>query len=417
MTTDLDNVAAVATGGIYFNERLGGWVVVGYQEAVEVLRSDAFVIEPSAQWARGDERMRRAIAPLRELESRIPIYAVGAEHRRLRDGLRASLTASAAQARRPRIREIASELVQACVGVGEVEVVEEVCRPLLRTVMAELVGIPEEDRTAFDTLIASREKFGLYGTPKWTPAVEKEVLAADREIGRYLRNLLGVSGELPADCFLATARTAHGPHGGLSEAEIVTNALMLYTTGVVTTILLLGSAAYFLFHDEVVLADARRDPAAVVPGVVSETLRFASPTLEVQPRRAVRDFAIAGHQIRRGQQVRVMALKASRSPDRFPNPDTFDHQRTPRKPLAFGLGPHTCSGNHLSIAIAEELCITLADPRYGARLATPTPTLHRAMSAPVVWGIDRLHLHLRATLAQQPSSPPPTSSGRCPFDP
>ncbi len=130
-----------------------------------------------------------------------------------------------------------------------------------------------------------------------------------------------------------------------------------------------------------------------MPAVVRETLRFASPAVEANLRRAARDVTIAGTVIRREQFVRTVVLRANRDPRRYEHPDVFDHRRLARgKALGFGTGPHVCLGNHLATAIAEETCAALAAPWLDALMPEPWPEFRRRPSIPVMWGPEEVHL-------------------------
>jgi cytochrome P450 len=221
-----------------------------------------------------------------------------------------------------------------------------------------------------------------------------DVARAVEELGALIRELNRRPGDLPADSVLAHAAQRRDAPGCLSDGELATNARSQYTAGVHTTVFLITSAAYLLFTDQDRLSEARCD-SAVVPGVVQETLRYACPAVETNVRRATQDVTIGDDTIQRGQFVRTAALQANRDPRRFDSPDVFDYRR-PRQgaPLAYGIGPHVCLGNHLATAVAEEVLGALADPRRDARITEPYPTFDRRAALPVLWGANHVHLEL-----------------------
>jgi cytochrome P450 len=381
--------------GMYFSGPLGCWVVEGYAQAVAVMREPALEIPRLPLPAHLlTPRQQSALLPLWEQAAHVPLYSAGKEHLRLRRELRDPFTRAAVAAWRPLIRQAASELVEARVPSGHVEVGEDVGRPLLGRVMAQVVGIPERMRTDFGHWADSTVNAGKLATPEWSEQVAVEVAEAVESIVGLVREVLSCPGEIPPGSVMAYAAARRGRPGCLSEQELAANIRSLYTAGAYTTIFLIASAAYLLFADEIVLDEARRT-GGVIASVVQETLRFACPAAEVIIRRAARDVAIGKHVIRRGQFVRTVVLRASRDPGRFRDPDVFDHHRPgQRRALAFGVGPHVCLGNHLATAIAEETCGVLADPTYSARLVDPYPRFRRRPAAPVMWGPDWVHLEL-----------------------
>jgi len=385
------------TPGLYFSESLDCWVVEGYADAVAVMRSGALEIPrlPLPDGV-GTEQERSALAPLWEQARHIPLYSSGSAHRRLRRELREPFTQETVQAWRPLIRKTADELVEACLPAGRCEVIEDIGKPLLRQVMAEVVGVPPPSRAEFGRWADATVRVGTLGTPEWSANVLAEATEAVESIDRLIRRLLECPHDLPAGSVLAHAAERRGGDGALSEQEVAVNARALYTAGVYTTIYAVATAAYFLFRDEAVLDEARRDHP-VIAKVVRESLRFACPAVETAIRRANRDVTIGGRTIRRGQFVRTVVLRASRDPHQFREPNRFDHHR-PRqgKALVFGVGPHICLGNHLATAVAEEACAALADPGLRARLVGPYPEFRRRPAVPVMWGPESLHLSLGA---------------------
>ncbi|MFF1738174.1 cytochrome P450, partial [Streptomyces sp. NPDC058247] len=316
---------------------------------------------------------RTALEPLWEQARHIPLYTSGRAHRRLRHELRDAFTRESVDAWRPSIRKVADASVTDCLPAGRAEVVADIGKPVLREVMAEVVGIPPDARAEFGHWAHATVRAGAFGSPQWSDALLAEVTGAVTSIDRLIGEVVADARAVPAGSVLARAleRRRHGE--GISDQEISANARALYTAGVYTTTYLIAAAAYFLFRDSTVLEQARQDRRGLAK-VVRETLRFACPAVETALRRATRDVVINGETIRRGQFVRTVLLRASRDPSRFPEPDVFNHER-PRqgRELVFGAGPHICLGNHLATAVTEEICGVLAAPEYNARLTEPHP--------------------------------------------
>lgn len=380
---------------LYYSEALGSWVAQGYADAVEVLRNEALEIPRLPLPAGvGTEQEREALTPLWEQAGHVPLYSNGKAHRRLRRAVHGPFTQDAVRGRRPAIRAAAEELIADRVPAGRIEIVQDIAQPLLRRVMADVVGIPEDVRADFDRWVTATVRAGSFGTPEWSADVLSESVAAVAAIDGLVRTLLDRPADLAPGTVLACAVSGQGGAGPLTEHEIAVNTRVLYTAGAHTTAPLIAASAYFLFGDEDVLAEARRDEH-VVAAVVQETLRFASPAVEANLRRATRDVTIAGETIRREQFIRTVVLRANRDPRRYDDPDDFDHRR-PRqgKALGFGTGPHVCLGNHLATAITEEICAALVAPRLHARMADPRPEFRRRPSVPVMWGPEELHLNV-----------------------
>ena len=393
MAAVIEQVADGEGDALHYSDTLGSWVVQRHDESVAVLRNEALEIPrlplPSGV---GTERELEALAPLWDQAGHVPLYANGRAHHRLRRGLHGPFTQDAVLARRPAIRSAAEELVAAQVPAGRCELIVDVAEPLLRRVMADVVGIPGWAAPDFDRWVTATVRAGSIGTPAWSQQVLADAVEAVAAIDGLVRSLLARPEHLPPGSVLAYAATGQGGGEPLTDHEMVVNARALYTAGVHTTAPLIAAAACFLFGDEDVLAEARRDEH-VVAAVVQETLRFASPAVEANLRRATRDVTIAGKTIRRSQFVRTVVLRANRDPRRYDHPDEFDHRRVRQgKALGFGTGPHVCLGNHVATAIAERTCSALVAPGLDARLADPRPEFRRRPSIPIMWGPAEVHL-------------------------
>ncbi len=386
--------------GMYYSDALDSWVVQGHCDAVAVLRNEALEIPRlPLPVGIGTERDREALAPLWDQAGHVPLYSSGKAHRRLRRGLHGPFTQDAVRARRPAIRAVAEELIAARVPAGRTEIVVDIAQPLLRRVMADVVGIPGWAAPDFDRWVTATVRAGSFATPEWSQDVLADAVEAVDAIDGLVRRLLARPGELAPGSVLAYAADGRGGEP-LTEHEIVVNVRSLYTAGVHTTAPLIAASACFLFGDEDVLAEARRDEG-VVAAVVQETLRFASPAVEANLRRATRDVSIAGKTIRREQFVRTVVLRANRDPRRYDHPDDFDHRRLRQgKALGFGTGPHVCLGNHLATAMAEETCAALVVPELDARMAGPYPEFRRRPSLPVMWGPEAVHLNFGPTATE-----------------
>ena len=383
------------SSGIHFSDSLDCWVVEGYAEAVEVMRSSALEVPLlPLPGGLGTAVERTALEPLWEQARHIPLYADGPAHRRLRYELRDAFTRVSVHAWRPFIRRAADESVDGCLPAGRAEVVEDVGKPVLRKVMAEVVGIPPDARADFARWADASVKAGALGTPQWSQVLMAEVAEAVASIDRLVGEIVAEAHPVPAGSVLAHALERRRRGEGISEQELSANVRALYTAGVYTTTYLIAASAYFLFRDTAVLQQARKD-RRVFAKVVRETERFACPAVETAVRRATRDVVIGGEPIRRGQFVRTVLLRASRDPNRFTEPDVFDHDRPNQgKELVFGVGPHICLGNHLATAITEEICGALAAAPHNARLADPHPVFRRRPALPVMWGPEWVHLEL-----------------------
>jgi cytochrome P450 len=258
--------------------------------------------------------------------------------------------------------------------------------------MAEVIGIPMPLRTDFDSWTRAVGDAGKMGTSAWSADVAREAVRSLNSINLLVDELVGSQANVPSGSIISFAQRDAGSVDSLTLRELAANVRSIFRAGVDTTQYLIASVAYLIFSQDSVLRELRAEPENVTR-VVQEVLRFACPAVEIPVRRANQDILIGGEMIKRGELVRIVTLKAERDPRRYPRPNIFDYRRAaPVRPLTYGVGPHTCLGNLFATTIAEEVGRALVDPKYGARLHSPTPKFRRRTTAPVIWGPEWVNI-------------------------
>jgi len=141
---------------------------------------------------------------------------------------------------------------------------------------------------------------------------------------------------------------------GLSDDEMVGNAMLLLLAGHIAVRNFIGNAVWLLFQHPDQFQLLKND-ASLLPQAVEESLRFETPVAAI-PRIAREDFEYRGKSIRQGQIIQLLLTSGNRDPEVFENPDRFDLTRKPGKTLSFGHGLHTCLGAMLA---RQETCLAL----------------------------------------------------------
>ncbi|MHC3467583.1 cytochrome P450 [Streptomyces sp. 7R007] len=282
------------------------------------------------------------------------------EHNRLRKPVAGAFTVGRMKRLRPRAQEILDALVDGLVEDGPpADLVERVLEPFPLTVVSEVMGVPVADRervhgwtrqiisTSGGSEAADRAKKGLYG---WiAETVRSRAGSTDEDVYALLGAAVG--------------------RGEISEEEAVGLAGPLQIGGEAVTHNC-GQMLYLLLTRPEV-RERTREPAAR-PAVLDELLRYIPHRASVGLARiALEDVELHGHRIRAGDPVYVSYLAANRDPDVFPDPDRIDADRDPNPHLAFGNGPHHCTGAVLARMQTELLVDTLLDRLPGLRLAVP----------------------------------------------
>jgi hypothetical protein len=331
------------------NRWQGTWVLSRYDDVAAVLRDPRFTTDRTGLLPfRLMRRSSRRHPDFVSLLDRNLLMLDGDEHRRVRGLVSKAFTPRRIEALRPRVEAIVDELLDAVAARGEMELVRDLAHPLPVIVIAELLGVPLEDRERFRgwssdvvqilDLLSGRD--GL--RPAWRGA---EGLAG------YFRGLLAERRRAPKDDLLSAMLAAEEDGRALDEADLLALCALLLAAGHETTTNLIGNAVLALLrhpHERKRLAEA----PGLMPGAVEEFLRFDSP-VQVTDRVITEDLDFRGHPFRRGQLAVCLIGAANHDPTRFPEPDRLDVTRGDRGHLAFGLGPHVCLGAPLARLEAE----------------------------------------------------------------
>ncbi|HEX5613534.1 MAG TPA: cytochrome P450 [Acidimicrobiia bacterium] len=282
-----------------------------------------------------------------------------------------------------RIRSVTRELIDAIAPRGECDFVTDVAAPLPLIVIAELLGLPVDDREQLrhwsDTMIAGEG--AVAGDPKldaagqaWAEYVTYLAALLEDRRAHPRDDLISVlltsadAGELGFDAAALDAAIASGdPRTGLTLGgdDILSFLTLLLVAGNETTRNALsgGVLALSRFVDQ---RDRLVADMTLVPSATEEILRFVSPVLNFS-RVATRETEIRGRTIDAGDVVLLCYPSANRDADVFDAPDELRIDRTPNLHLAFGAGPHFCLGANLARTeiriMLEELYSRLPDLR------------------------------------------------------
>jgi cytochrome P450 len=265
-------------------------------------------------------------------------------HHQLRSLVSRAFSPRAIARLEPRIGELTEELLDQIWGRSRIELVSELAYPLPVTVIAELLGVPADDRPRFkvwaDALLAR-------DTIDPTDKAAIEAAAVDlRRFHDYLREHVARRRVEPRQDLLSDLIAAEIDGQRLNDQEIVGFGTILLLAGHITTTLLLGNTLLCLDEHPQAHDALRADPAAI-PLAIEEVLRYRSPVTRTT--RVTTTEVRLGHQvIAPGQLANVWLLSANHDEREFQNPDDFVVDRHPNPHVAFGKGIHFCIGAPLA---------------------------------------------------------------------
>jgi cholest-4-en-3-one 26-monooxygenase len=292
------------------------------------------------------------------------------KHTALRALVRTGFTPKRVAALEVHVRDIATRILDGVARRGECDFVTEVAAELPLQVIAEMIGVPEEDRRKiFDW---SNTMIGLED-PEYGNSVEIATQAA-MEMYAYWDDL-GKERRADRREDLVTALVEAELDGQkLSDLEIDVFLLLLAVAGNETTRNLISHGLKMLNDNPEEKERLQTDPG-LLPVAIEEMLRMATPVMHFR-RTVTKDVEVGGREIREGEKVLLWYISGNRDEEVFPEPDRFDAGRTPNEHLGFGGGgPHFCLGANLARleirVMFEELFRRLPD----IEIAGPVPRL------------------------------------------
>ncbi len=347
----------------------GMWLVTRYEDVSAVLRDERFVKD----W-------RNAMTP-EQLAQMPPIPEVmrplsknmldtdPPDHERLRALVSKAFTPRLIERMRPRVQAIADALLDAVWDKGEMDLIDDYAFPLPIIVIAELLGVPAEDRNEFrewsDAAVSGD------ATQEY---VEKILLPHMQAFTGYLRAMFEEKRENPKDDLISALVRAEEAGVKLSEDELLAMVFLLLVAGHETTVNLIGNGVLALLRHPDQLQKLKDDPSLIKPAI-EELLRYDGPVETSTERFAREDVRIGGTVISKGEMVTVVIASADHDPERFPDPDALDITRADNKHLAFGKGIHFCLGAPLARMEGQIAIGTLLRRMPELRLADPPGSL------------------------------------------
>jgi cytochrome P450 len=249
---------------------------------------------------------------------------------------------------------------------GECDLVKDIALWLPLHAIADLVGVPEEDRE--QVFEWTELTFGF--DPTVPP---EEQMNAATSMYAYADAMCAERRAHPRDDLMTVLLEAEVDGERLTDLHLAAFFMLLQNAGSETTRNLITTGTLALLERPDQLARLRADPS-LLPVAIEELLRHATPVMSFT-RTAVRDTEIAGQAIDEGDHVLMVYASANRDERAFQDPDEIDITRDPNDHVAFGAGgPHFCLGSHLarleSRLMFEEILTRFEDLEVTADPAT-----------------------------------------------
>lgn len=377
--------AALRTCPVTYNRALGGfWMVSGYDAVAEVFRDgDTYTSRHTDRPEDGIDYLGIAGVPRPTMTPTLGIAEVeGDVHHALRRVLNPFLAPTVVAGLEPRMREIATWLLDQRIESREIDLVEDLTSPVPAILTMELIGLPLgkwrsyvdvfHGATAYGPDSAERER-AVAAIPAMLAELDDEARARRADPGTDMLSAI------------VTMRLDDGR--ALTDAEVVGVVWNLVGGGVDTTSSLTSLALHHLDEHR----DLRRrliDRPDLLPAATEEFLRYFSVS-ESLTRTVTRDVELCGQTLRRGDHVLISLLSANRDASRFERADEVVLERAPNPHLALGVGPHRCIGMHMARVmfrvLVDEVLTRIPDyeiDRDATLLYDRNPNLHGVVRLP-----------------------------------
>ena len=261
------------------------------------------------------------------------------DHTRVRRLVSKAFTPAYVEALRPRVQAIVDGLLSRIDDTGVVDLLPTVAEPLPVTVIAEMLGVPPDERHLLRPW--SADICRMY---ELHPSVEsqREAVRASTEFSSYLRGLARERARRPGEDLISELAAVVDDGERLTEDELVGTVVLLLNAGHEATVNATLLGWWTLFRHPEQLERLRADHA-LVPTAVEELLRFDTP-LQLFERWVLEDVEVDGVRIPRGAELGLVFGSANRDPAVFAEPDVLDLTREPNPHLTFGAGIHFCLG-------------------------------------------------------------------------
>jgi cytochrome P450 len=379
------------TDAVHWNERWGGWLILRYDDVVNVLRdhetfsSDrmaSLMLELNAQ-------EQEHFALLIKYFSKWLVFTDPPYHTRVRLLINKAFTPTSVEKLRPRARQIVQELLDHVRLKSRMEFIREFAFHLPVIVISEYLGVPVEDRELVKEW--SDETSRVFFIRANEPDRRERSQQGLEKLLAYFEPLIEERRRHPRDDLISALVRAEERGDLLSHEEVLATCTVLLFAGHETTTNLLANGLLALLRHPDQWDRLRQHPS-LVRSAAEELLRYDGP-VKATFRWAKKDTELGGKDIHTGDRMLLILAAANRDPAKYADPDRLDIARQPNPHVALGQGIHVCLGAPLARLEAQEAFLALPQRFPGLRLDIdqahleyhPTIVARALKALPVSW--------------------------------
>jgi cytochrome P450 len=377
---------------VHWNEKYELWVITRYDDLVwltrrhELFSNAVFKNDPRPPYPEIYESDLGLYEYVRNYQGEQFIQHDRPEHLDMRMVVHGYFAPKSMEQWRPLIQSAIKDLLDEAEEKGRMDVMRDFATPLPVLVIAQLMGIPYEDRPYIRQLAEKLLNIGRGEPDRMQPLTE-----GMKGMIEYVSPLVDERIVNPGDDFISVLASGE-KQGIFTRHQVLVNTSLLLLAGHETTINLIcnGTLAFIRHPEQWELL--KEDPAGRTVRATEECLRYDPPVKSIQ-RIASQDVEMRGKLIHKDDRIRWFISPANRDPEVFPEPDKFDINRYPNPHVAFGSGVHHCLGAYLARMEGQEAFKALAERFPSLHLETeaekleyqPSITFRSLKSLPVSW--------------------------------
>ena len=341
---------------------LGMWVVTRWDDVASVVKDPRFGM--GGFWSRQSAML--GPGPAERMGSASFFFKDPPDHTRLRNLVSRAFTPRRIAALGARIGAIVEAQLAPARESGRIDVIRDLAFPLPVLVIAEMLGLPSEDRALFH---AWTQAMNLSFEPVVSPEQAALCHSAVGELESYLLGCVRARRESPGEDLLTALIQVSDQGDRLSEPELVGTAALLLSAGYETTMGLIGNGALALVRHPEQARRLAQDPDAAA-NAVEEFMRYDSP-VQFTAREPLEPVELRGRKLMPGELCLAVVAAANRDPEHFDRPETLDVARANASDqVSFGGGRHFCLGAPLARLEGAIAFRALAPLLVGAEIAS-----------------------------------------------
>jgi len=375
---------------VHWNDTYALWVITRHDDVTwmtrhnELFSSAVFRNDPKPAYPAIDESDLGLYEYVRNYQADQFIQHDRPEHLDMRKIVHGYFTPKAMESWRPFVVNAVKELLDAAEEKGSMDVMRDLATPLPVLVIAQMMGVPAEDRPYVRELA---EKLLYIGRGEY----DRMPILTDGMKGmvEYVSPLVDERMDKPGDDFISVLASGE-KKGVFTRHQVLVNTSLLLLAGHETTINLICNGTLSFIQHPKQWALYKEDPVGRAKWATEECLRYDAPVKSIQ-RLASQDIEVRGKVMEKNDRIRWFISSANRDPNVFAEPDKFDITRQPNPHVAFGNGVHHCLGATLARVEGQEVFKALAERFPNLQLKSeeldyqPSITFRSLKSLPVTW--------------------------------